>query len=193
MNAAFSIWDDRIAPVLDSALTLAFVPVAPQTSQPMIIGFDRATPGVIIKTLLAHHASVLVCGAASSPLQDVITSRGIAVIPFVSGEFTEVVQGWRDGRLRDRQFCMPGCGHGRGRKRRTRRQGDHGGEQVGEQAGEFRRQTRKNTSLPYGAVKFSVERSFCNCPNCGAMVASVPGTPCAQRHCPHCRAPLVRA
>lgn len=55
----------------------------------------------------------LVCGAVSRELQERLTAGGIRFIPFVAGELQEVVAAWREGRLANLAFSMPGCGRGR--------------------------------------------------------------------------------
>jgi len=57
---------------------------------------------------------VLVCGAISRTLHELLTARGIAVLPFMAGDLQEIVACWVDGRLPGEAFVMPGCRRRRG-------------------------------------------------------------------------------
>ena len=69
---------------------------------------------------------VLICGAISMPLEAMLVSAGVRVIPHTCGTVEEVLQAFASGRLTDETFLMPGCC---GRRRRFR--GRHRGGQRG--------------------------------------------------------------
>jgi predicted Fe-Mo cluster-binding NifX family protein len=70
----------------------------------------------------------LICGAISRPLAYMITTAGINLIAWISGQVEDVLQAFLRGNVFDIQFLMPGShghwgkgpgrGYGRGRKRR---------------------------------------------------------------------------
>jgi len=51
---------------------------------------------------------VLICGAISRALADMIAASGIQVLPFVTGRVAEVLQAYVTGQLVQPQFAMPG-------------------------------------------------------------------------------------
>jgi predicted Fe-Mo cluster-binding NifX family protein len=118
-KAAFAIWNNRIAPVFDVARHLHLV----EAESGRIV---RETQELLADELPARKAlhlaerniEVLVCGAISRPLQELVTAYGIQVIPFIAGDLQEVVQVWLSGGSDWRPFAMPGC---RGRRRRRGR------------------------------------------------------------------------
>lgn len=82
------------------------------------------------------NIDVLICGAISRPLVDMITGSGIEVLPYVSGRIDEVLNAYMEGRLTEQRFSMPGCrtreskafrcrGRGRGRDRGYGRRTGH--------------------------------------------------------------------
>jgi len=178
MNAAFSIWEERIAPVFDTASRLVIVPGTREAKAPTVVSMSWTSPVEIITILLERHVSILVCGAISRPLHNAVTDRNIEVHPFVTGELSDVVQAWRTGRLHEDRFRMPGCGQAAGgRGRRTRRRGER----------------RDSVHVPFGASAVSGGQAVCRCPRCGREVIHTPGVPCSANRCPDCHAPMVRA
>ena len=92
------------------------------------------TPQRKVEQLAKEGIGTLVCGAVSQELRAMVESRGIAVIPFVSGDVEEVVAAWLAGGIGQFAYAMPGCGcmrrrHGHGRGmggRHGRRRGSCG-------------------------------------------------------------------
>ena len=66
---------------------------------------------------------VLICGAISQALVNMVTASGIQVLPYVTGRVNDVLEAYLTGQLAKPQFSMPGCwpgarkGFGRGRRR----------------------------------------------------------------------------
>ncbi|MBG0790296.1 MAG: hypothetical protein H0S80_07360 [Desulfovibrionaceae bacterium] len=177
MNAAFSIWEDRIAPVFDTAPQLAIVPGARGGGATTLLSTPSASPAVIIAILLERHVATLVCGAISRPIHDAIAARNIEIHPFVTGTLDNVVKAWKTGRLHEDEFRMPGCGQTSGGWRRKRRRGG-----------------RTNmVHAPYGTPAVPDGQAICRCPHCGREILHEPGVPCSSYRCPDCHAPMVRA
>jgi len=187
MNAAFSIWKERIAPVFDVASQVAIVSKKSDSDQPTLVPLASDALVEAVSLLKHHHASVLVCGAISRPLYNAIISQGISVHSFVTGNLSDVIQAWRTNVLPDERFRMPGCGlglTGRGRQNnraRQRRQMGRGGSVNG------------GTGVSPQACKFSGQQTVCRCGRCGYEIAHVPGVACSKHRCPNCHAPMVRA
>jgi predicted Fe-Mo cluster-binding NifX family protein len=116
MKTAFTYWDNRIAPVFDIARQIRVV----ESEGGRIIGeseeiLEDGLPLRKVIHLAQRGVAILVCGAISRPLHEMVMSNGIRVIPFVAGDLGEVIQAWLGGKLDNDRFAMPGCcGRGRG-------------------------------------------------------------------------------
>jgi predicted Fe-Mo cluster-binding NifX family protein len=133
MTVAITTWNGRVSPVLDVARQIELL----EADGGQIAGRRLATlPGTSFQhqaeSLLALHPEVLICGAVSRPLADLLTTGGVKLIPFTAGETDPVVQAWLTGTLPNPAMTMPGCcgrrmgwcgrgrGHGPGRGRGRR-------------------------------------------------------------------------
>jgi predicted Fe-Mo cluster-binding NifX family protein len=72
------------------------------------------------------HLDLLVCGAVSRPLAEMLAAAGVRLEPWISGEVEDVLGALTAGQLDRPRYRMPGCcggrGQGRGRGRgRTHR------------------------------------------------------------------------
>ncbi len=111
IKAAFATWNDRIAPVFDVARSIQLV----ETEAGRIVRRTRASvdseiPNQKALRLVELQVGTLVCGAISRPVQEMIRSYGIEVIPFVTGNLQEVIQAWLGGKLAgSADYTMPGC------------------------------------------------------------------------------------
>ena len=110
MKAAFSAWDNRIAPVFDVARQILLVEaktgtILSETEETLA----DAVPVRKAVRLAELGIDILICGAISRPLQEMIAAYGIRVIPFVAGDLREVIEAWLSGRGNIRLFSMPGC------------------------------------------------------------------------------------
>ena len=120
-KAAFVCWEDRIAPVFDSAREILIVEMLPdrqtrETREALI----RDQPYQTVLRIAELQPDLLVCGAISGYIRDLLTAYDVQIMPFVSGDLRQIIDAWKTNRLKDRIFSMPGCGfqrrgHGRGR------------------------------------------------------------------------------
>ena len=100
----------RISPVFDAARRLLLVDIEDGRE----VG---RTEEVLEKSQLAPRASriaelhtdVLICGAISQPLEAMLISAGVEVIPQTCGQVEEVLQAFVSGQLTGDAFVMPGC------------------------------------------------------------------------------------
>ncbi len=124
-RAAFSLWNDRIAPVFDVARNLLIVDAATGAETGRIERrFSGDSPQERAMRLASLQVEQLVCGAITRDTADALQDRGIQVVSFVSGELEQVVQAWLQGHLHERSLHMPGCTrkpHGGNRCNRHRR------------------------------------------------------------------------
>lgn len=122
MKVAIPTWDGRISPVFDVARRLLVVDIESDTE----VGredtaVEEANPGLRARRVAQLGVNVLICGAISTPLEDMLVSAGVRVISHVCGPVEEVLHAFVSGRLTDQAFLMPGCcgrrQRGRGRYR----------------------------------------------------------------------------
>jgi predicted Fe-Mo cluster-binding NifX family protein len=102
--------EDRIAPVLDAArwflVVTASLDGALIRKEVLIADADLVTKA---KCIVELGGRVLVCGAISWPLEAMLTSAGMRVIPNTCGPLDEVIAAFFAGKLTERAFLMPGC------------------------------------------------------------------------------------
>jgi len=117
MRTAFSIWNQRIAPVFDTAHEIHLVDSAEGRVE-VESTYKLADTDLVqkINWLLQQGVSTLVCGAVSRLLQEKLEAAGIQVIAFVAGEVDQVMQAYFNNTLKSADFRMPGCC---GRRRRN--------------------------------------------------------------------------
>lgn len=109
-RTAFSLWNDRIAPVFDVARNLLIVDAATGAETGRIERrFSGDSPQERAMRLASLQVEQLVCGAITRNTADALQDRGIQVVSFVSGELEQVVQAWLQGHLHERSLHMPGC------------------------------------------------------------------------------------
>jgi len=126
MRIALPITDDRISPVFDVARHLILIDVNAGRE-------IRRTEVLLEETDLAPRAQwlanlgpkVLICGAISRPLEAMILSLGIEVIPETCGNAEAVLRAFLSGRLTDQAFVTPGCPGNRQRAGLRRSQSGH--------------------------------------------------------------------
>ena len=117
LQAAFSVWDGRIAPVFDTARVL--VPV--RFSEGVFTEGERVTlpepsAACALDFFREEDIRCLICGAISRSLQSTLEADGIEVFGFVAGDLQEVLRAWVEGRLDEPGLRMPGCGCGKRRR-----------------------------------------------------------------------------
>lgn len=198
MRTAFAYWDNRIAPVFDTARQIHVVEV--QAGQLVSEAQETLSEDMSVQKalrLMELGVGVLVCGAISRPMHELVVAYGIQVIPFVAGELREVIQAWLKGDLGRDTFAMPGC-CGRGRRRRmcciSKEEYEMNGKGRGGigksggqgQGGGGQGRGRMGGPLAGGAV------GTCQCPKCGHREAHERGVPCVQKLCPKCGTAMTR-
>ena len=132
MKIAIPTWNDRVSPVFDTSSRLLVVEVdeEKECSRFETDISEHFLPSKIMR-LTGLGIDTLICGAISRPLTYMITTAGIKLIPWISGQVEDVLQTFLKGNLFDPLFIMPGCtgrwgkgpggrhGQGRGRRRGT--------------------------------------------------------------------------
>jgi predicted Fe-Mo cluster-binding NifX family protein len=128
---AIPTWNGTVSPVFDTASRLLVVE-ADEGRECSRFETDITENFLPSKTMRLTGLAVdtLICGAVSRPLAYMITTAGIKLIPWISGQVEDVLQAFLQGNLFDLRFIMPGCAgpwgkgpggrHGRGMGRRRR-------------------------------------------------------------------------
>jgi len=131
MKIAIPTWNGRVSPVFDTASRLVVVEGGEgrETARFETDISEHFLPSKSMR-LAGLGIDTLICGAISRPLAYMITTAGIKLIPWISGQVEEVVQAFLTNTLFDPRFIMPGCAgpwgkdlrgkHGQGRGRRRR-------------------------------------------------------------------------
>jgi len=119
-RTAFSLWNERIAPVFDVARHFWIIDAA----EGLIVGqtgrrFSSDDPQERALRLSTLQVEQLVCGAITRSSYEALTERGIRVVSFVAGDLDQVVQASLSDSLHDGHLAMPGCR--RGKRHGTRR------------------------------------------------------------------------
>ena len=124
MKIAVPVWQGRVSPVFDTARHLLVIDVEGAKARSRHEeSLTDEMPHMRVSRLANLGVAVLVCGAISRSLAEMIAASGIRVIPFVSGDVEEVIQAFLCGTLPSPAFLMPGCC---GRRRRFRGGRGHG-------------------------------------------------------------------
>ena len=125
MRAAIPIFDGMISPVFDAARRLLLVDIENgrevwRTEQIV----EEPELGPRARRVAEFGADVLICGAISRPLEAMLLSTGVEVIPQTCGPVEDVLKAFISGRLTEQAFVMPGCCGHRRRFHASRRAGN---------------------------------------------------------------------
>ena len=126
MRIAIPIADNRVSPVFDVARRLLVADAqrgveASRTEEAL----EEESLELRARRIAELSVNVLICGAISRPLQAMLVSAGVEVIPQTCGQVDEVLRTFLSGQLEGDAFVMPGCcgrrrrfrgGRGRGRR-----------------------------------------------------------------------------
>ena len=186
MKAAFSVWENRIAPVFDVSRQILLV----ETKAGRIIGERREALTDIVPEqkaacLAELGVDILVCGAVSRPVEEMLATHGIRVIPFVAGDLREIIDAWLGGKRRMELFAMPGCC-----KRKRRIRAPREAEEVFDMRGRSGGGAGRGGKM--GGPAAAGPGGYCMCPRCGHKEPHQVGLPCLQRQCPKCGTAMVR-
>jgi predicted Fe-Mo cluster-binding NifX family protein len=110
MNVSVPVCDGRVSPVFDVARRLLVVVVESGGE----VGRREESIPEIHPMLRANHldalgVDVLICGAISRPLERMLVSAGMTVIPNTCGPAEDIIRSFVSGEFTDRSFLMPGC------------------------------------------------------------------------------------
>ncbi|MBN1854839.1 MAG: NifB/NifX family molybdenum-iron cluster-binding protein [Pirellulales bacterium] len=110
MRVAIAVFDGRISPVFDVARRLVLVDIengheVRRTEQVV----EETDLGPRVSRVVGLGANVLICGAISRPLEAMLFSAGVEVLPQACGPWENVLRAFLSGQLTEQAFMMPGC------------------------------------------------------------------------------------
>jgi hypothetical protein len=208
---AIPVMRGRVAPVLNWCSRMLIYSAIPDETGVQELWVPELGPEERLQLLQEKGVHTLVCGALSADLQHQATKLGLTVIPGVAGEIGEVLAAYRENRLSEPEFWLPGCQGNRryrqglgqenclagsekpgGKQAMPRGTGGGGGGrgQGGGQGGRCRR-TGGGPGAP-GTGPGAGMTDVCVCPACGAKAPHERGIPCLQVKCPQCGKSMVR-
>jgi predicted Fe-Mo cluster-binding NifX family protein len=110
MKVAIPIWDNRVSPVFDTSGQILIVEIVNNAeTDRQTITFPSPNPAHRAQVLAQSGVDVLICGAISRPLETMLLSLGIDVIPWIKGETDPVIRAFASGNLIAENFSLPGC------------------------------------------------------------------------------------
>jgi len=129
MRVGLTIWDTRVSPVADTATELLVVrDEGSGWVEERRVPLGGQGNGRAAARIAELDLEVLVCGAVSRRFAAMLEQSGVRVLPWVAGEWKDVLEAMVGGQLTSDRFIMAGCGRrrrgsgaGRGRGRGGRR------------------------------------------------------------------------
>jgi predicted Fe-Mo cluster-binding NifX family protein len=219
---AIPVMRARVAPVLNWCSRILIFPEDPGAGARQELQLPDLSPLERVQVLRQNGVHTLICGALSPELQYSAMQQGLKIISGVAGEIGEVLQAYREDRLGEPEFWLPGC-RGPRRYRRgcwkaddlspTGETGDKmimpggsggrgqgrgpGGQGQGRgKGGRGQGQGGQGQGRRPGAGRPGGQgagaQNLCRCPACGASLPHERGIPCFQVNCPQCGKPMVR-
>lgn len=129
MRIAVPTWEGRVSPVFDTARRILVVHVENgEIRSRREESLAGGMPPAITAQLGGLGVNVLICGAVSRPLANMIVASGIELIPFAGGDVDEILRAFLAGKVLEPAFLMPGCRRMRGGVGRRRCRGGKRGE-----------------------------------------------------------------
>ena len=110
MNIAIPIWNDCVSSAFDFAVRLLLVETenGKEVSRSHI-RLESQSLSQRVSQLKYLEVDVLVCGAISRALAEMVTTSGIELLPYVTGSIDNILEAYLTGQLAKPEFSMPGC------------------------------------------------------------------------------------
>ncbi len=131
MRIGIPIWNGRVSPVLDTAERVVVVDTEGAAGRAHEeVALEPLRLPLRAARIAELHLDLLVCGAVSRPLAEMLAAAGVPLEPWVAGELDDVIDALSNGRLDAPRYRMPGCCRrgpgGRGRRNQRGRSGAPG-------------------------------------------------------------------
>ena len=122
MYVCLAAYGDHIASLLETSDRLILMnPKNFSESDVRTIHLDNGSYDEIIKILHENNVDTLICGAVAACIHDLFVAQNINVIPWITGNISDIIDVLRRNRMLTSDFQMPGR-----RKRRRFRLGPPG-------------------------------------------------------------------
>ena len=109
MKIAIPVYNGNVSNVFDFANRLLIVEFADgKEIERFEIDLDKSLP-IRAGQLESQGIDVLVCGAVSQLLANMVAASGIEIIPYITGNAETVIDAYKVGELTNAEFSMPGC------------------------------------------------------------------------------------
>ena len=113
MKVAIPVYGDYVSNVFDFAHKLLLVDIENgKEMQRSEVGLDGLSLLQRVGQLKIHGVNVLVCGAVSQLLANMVVQSGIEILPYLTGNTEHVISAYMTGHLSRPEFYMPGCWFG---------------------------------------------------------------------------------
>ena len=128
MKVAIPVYGNYVSNVFDFAHKLLLVDIKNgKETERNEVRLERLSLQQRAEKLKSLGVDVLVCGAISQVLANIVTQSGIEILPYVTGNTENVLGAYITGQLIRPEFRMPGCWPGArrgfGRRRSCRWRG----------------------------------------------------------------------
>ncbi len=164
---AIPVFRARVAPVLDWCSKILIFPEQGEDLQSYReIDVMEKNIFKVMQILREQGIKTLICGALSPETLNYAESIGLQIIHGVAGDIAEILQAYREQKLDQPRYWLPGC---RGQRRYK--------------AGATCNEKGTIAGGPGG---------FCVCPKCGAKREHERGIPCSQVRCLSCNSSMTR-
>ena len=110
MKIAIPTWNGRISPVMDTARQLMIVERSKEHEVSKTI-VEIPVMGVsnLAQFLKGLQIDVLICGAISHQLEQMLIAAGVKSFPWYRGDVDKIVAAHSGGFLHNEDFLLPGC------------------------------------------------------------------------------------
>jgi predicted Fe-Mo cluster-binding NifX family protein len=110
VKLAITVWNERIAPVFDSAGRAVILEVCRRSVKERYeVDLVRQNTAAKIAELRKEGVGLIICGALSREAEAMILEQEMLVLPFVAGSLDAVIKAWIERQLNNDDFSMPGC------------------------------------------------------------------------------------
>lgn len=110
MRVAIPTRNERISPVFHSAGQVLLVDLdGGEERSRCIAPLPTDSLSARLTRLTELGVAVLICGGISRTLRQMIEGGGIHVYPWTAGPVEDVLEAFRQGRLHEKRWLMPGC------------------------------------------------------------------------------------
>lgn len=118
---AIPTFQGRVSPAFDFASRLTLIRLRGRTElERREVTVVETYPGAIARSLGELRLDLLICGAISRMLEQLLRAEGLRIVSQVCGDINDVLRAFLEDRLNSEEFCLPGCHRRRADARSSR-------------------------------------------------------------------------